>query len=218
MTPTDPADPGADPAPQRAPDGKFLKGNTGNRNGRPPGPQGQPGLSPPLRRRVSTDVSGKKRRLNIVDAVVRQLGDRALAGDLAATREFLRLAQAEKAAAVRAAEAEAEARAWEEDNAPLPPPVFMESSPSAMVELALRHLGAATEGEPRTGYDGVSRPGDPILERWVVDAALDRDPTLKARLEEYQWRDIRAVSGEPQAGGAPHIPPWPHPVRWPPEG
>lgn len=210
MHATDPED----AAPERAADGKFLKGASGNRKGRAPGPQGCPGLTPPLRRRVSTDVSGKKRRLNIVDAVVRQLGDRALEGDLAAAREFLRIAQAEKAAAARAAQAAAEAGA----NQPPGPLTIVWGGGPSTTEMALRALGAATEGEPSVGYDGESRPGDTILDRWVVDAALDRDPTLRERLQDHQWRDIRAAIGESQAAGAPHIPPWPHPLRWPPEG
>lgn len=206
MTPTDPADPGADlnsagpadpdAAPQRAADGRFLKGSTGNRKGRAPGPQGQPGLTPPLRRRVSTEVGGKKRRLNIVDAVMRQLGDRALAGDLAASREFLRLAQAEKAAAARAAREEAEARAWEEENAPLPKLRFNGGRNPSPLERVLFTLGAATEGETETMGNGDPYTHLPTLAQWVVDAAHARDPGLAERLTGGEQFNVeRALRG-----------------------
>ena len=192
----DTPEPAPQPAAQRAPNGKFLKGNTGNRKGRPPGPQGQPGLTPPLRRRVVAEISGKKRRLNIVDAVMRQLGDRALEGDLAAAREFLRIAQAEKAAAARAARDEAEARAWEEENAPLPPLSFNGGRLPSPVERVLFTLGAATEGETETMGNGDPYTHSAILERWVVDAAYARDPTLPGRLKEWELENVeKALRG-----------------------
>jgi len=150
------------PAPKRAPDGKFLKGNSGNPKGRTPGPQGVPGLSPQLRRRVSTEVGGQKRRLNIVDAVMRQLGDRALEGDLAAAREILRIAQAEKAAGAKAAAGEAERMAR---GAPLKKhntygfPYF---GPEKL-EKALLDLDILVENEGRL-----------FLRRWALNAAEAR--------------------------------------------
>ena len=193
----DTPEPAPQPAAQRAPNGKFLKGNTGNRKGRPPGPQGQPGLTPPLRRRVVAEISGKKRRLNIVDAVMRQLGDRALEGDLAAAREFLRIAQAEKAAAARAARDEAEARAWEEENAPLPPLSFNGGRLPSPVERVLFTLGAATEGETETMGTGDPYTQSAIQARWACDAAHACDPTLSGgwqgwpraeRQDALRWR------------------------------
>lgn len=115
-------------------------------------------------------------------------------GDLAATREFLRLAQAEKAAAVRAAEAEA--RAWEEDNAPLPPLSFNGGRRPSPLERVLFTLGAATEGETERMGDGDPHTHSAIPARWVVDAAYARDPGLPGRLKESQLDDVeRALRG-----------------------
>ena len=45
--------------------------------------------------------------------------------------------------------------------------------------------------------------------------ALPATTGLGARLEEWQWRNIRVAVGEQNAGGAPNIPPWPEEVGGP---
>ena len=158
----------SEPAPARGPDGKFLPGNSGNPCGRPPGPQRSVEPARQLRRRVTAEVGGRARRMNIVDAVMRQLGDRALGGDVAAAREILRLAQAEKDKADKAAQAEAERLA---KGAPLKKhntygfPYF---GPEEL-EKALLDLDILVENEGRL-----------FLRMWAKEAAFDRmDPDIR---------------------------------------
>jgi len=164
--------------PERGPNGRFLPGNSGNPKGRPHGGANASALSRQLRRRVSAEVDGRTRRMNIVDALVRQLGDRALEGDLAAAREVIRLAREEAAAEAKAA-------------ASVPP----EPEPEIRYEIvdtpewktALWRLDGLITGEDEQKWR---------LKRWVVEAAFARRPELRHQAQIYL--DAIAEGSEPE--------------------
>ena len=142
-----------------------------------------------LNRRPRGRLGGAGRARTVLETLIVQMGLRALAGDAAAARELIRQARSES-------RDEAEARAWEEENAPLPPLSFNGGRLPSPVERVLFTLGAATEGETETMGNGDPYTHSAILERWVVDAAYARDPTLPGRLKEWELENVeKALRG-----------------------
>jgi len=160
--------------------GRFLSGNTGNRSARKKGSGGPlTRLTPPLRRRVSVDVSGKKRRLNIVIAALRKLGDRAANGDPAAVRELLRIARERKAAAL------AEAHIEEVTEAPQ---VVYRNAPHFYAPWRLGVLTGTNKG-----WENAK------VRRWVGDAAFARWPELSKQESAMLACVDAALEGEETA-------------------
>lgn len=158
-----------------------------------------------VRRLLGRPGGGRLRgRASVLDAVIVKMGERALAGDGVAARELVRMARAE----AKEARAEAREAALAED---APPPVTVEFCfvRPTLVERAMIMLGAAAEGPPEVRHDGSEARGDPLLEPWIVDAALARDPDLAGRLTEWDWCQIRMALGEADAAQRMTLPPWP---------
>ncbi len=72
--------------------GRFRKGQSGNPRGRRKGSSTRSAAEKVLDRKVMATVDGQRRKLPITEALVLQLAQRALAGDLRATRDFLKIA------------------------------------------------------------------------------------------------------------------------------
>lgn len=188
-------DDGSEPAGQaRGPDGRFLPGNSGNPGGRKPGSGGAPPIARTLRRRVKVKEGKGERRVNVVDAIVRQLQDRALQGDTAAAREVVRMAREQEAAAARAARA---IKAEEDEPAAGPwdgwdfrmPTGSLQKATGWFLE-ALHVLGATDEVEGR----------EVRIRQWVVQAARAREPALAALLDKEPWYVDGCVSRIPDEG------------------
>lgn len=232
MPSAQPPEPSPEPSPERSPE---------RPSGRPRRPAPRTAeVERILRRDFDVVIEGEPMRLPLAEAILLQLAHRALRGEVWALKEMLRqMAAAERTRALQDAahaqreinrarnnaairerrrmEAEEQAEAEYEAELLTPPKFKSPWNPATTTERALRHLGAAVEG-PMHEYAGETGPGDTILQRWVVDAAVARDPSLLEGLERDQWRDIRVAIGEPHAGGAPFIPPWPKPIGEPPFG
>ena len=131
---------------------RFQKGSSGNPNGRPKGSGIHSSVEKVLSRTISITVDGVRKRVPITEAMVTQLAQRALAGDAAASRDFLKIAG--QAAAARA-----------EDDA----------KPGGMTVI-IKRFG------PPTGCNGalellgvVAEVGDELrVQPWVVEAARAR--------------------------------------------
>ncbi|MBU1347257.1 MAG: hypothetical protein KKA16_09935 [Alphaproteobacteria bacterium] len=74
---------------------RFAPGTSGNPTGRPKGSGGlKTSLDRILRRKVQLKVDGRRKRVPVTEAVLLQLSHKALGGDAAAIREYLRIAMA----------------------------------------------------------------------------------------------------------------------------
>lgn len=74
---------------------RFAPGVSGNPSGRPKGSGGlKTSLDRILRRKVQLKVDGRRKRVPVTEAVLLQLSHKALGGDAAAIREYLRIAMA----------------------------------------------------------------------------------------------------------------------------
>lgn len=71
---------------------RFRKGQSGNPRGRRKGTGMRSAAEKVLDRKVMATVDGQRRKVPITEALVLQLAQRALAGDLRATRDFLKIA------------------------------------------------------------------------------------------------------------------------------
>lgn len=71
---------------------RFRKGQSGNPRGRRKGSGVRSAAEKVLDRKVTATVDGQRRKVPITEALVLQLAQRALAGDLRATRDFLKIA------------------------------------------------------------------------------------------------------------------------------
>lgn len=135
---------------------RFQKGRSGNPKGRPKGSGIRSSVEKVLARTIPITVDGVRKRVPITEAMVTQLAQRALAGDAAASRDFLKIAG--QAAAARA-----------EDDA----------KPGGMTVIIKRY------GNPK-GCNGtlevlavVVEVDDQLkVQPWVVEAARARGLTL----------------------------------------
>ncbi len=71
---------------------RFRKGQSGNPGGRPLGSGTRSAAEKVLDRTVMATVDGQRRKVPLTEALVLQLAQRALAGDIKSTRELLRIA------------------------------------------------------------------------------------------------------------------------------
>jgi hypothetical protein len=71
---------------------QFQKGRSGNPRGRPRGSGVQSALEKLLSRTVTATIDGERRKVPLTEALVLQLAQRALAGDIPASREILKIA------------------------------------------------------------------------------------------------------------------------------
>lgn len=72
---------------------RYAPGTSGNPSGRPKGSGGlKPSLDKILRRKVQLKVDGRRKKVPVTEAVLLQLSHKALGGDPAAIREYLRIA------------------------------------------------------------------------------------------------------------------------------
>ena len=83
---------------------RFQKGRSGNPKGRPKGSGMRSAVERVLARTVVVTVDGRRQKVPITEALVMQLGQRALAQDAGASRDFLKIANS--VAQARAAEEE----------------------------------------------------------------------------------------------------------------
>lgn len=70
---------------------RFPRGLSGNPSGRPRRTKTQSAIEKALTQTVMLTIDGKRRRVTLSEAVVLQVAQRALAGNIPATREFLRM-------------------------------------------------------------------------------------------------------------------------------
>lgn len=147
---------------------RFQKGQSGNPKGRPKGSGIRSALDKVLERKVPITIDGKRRKVPVTEAIVTQLVHKALGGDAAARRDFLKIA--DQAAQARAAEA-----ATEKKSGGLTVLLTRFGDPEGCTG-ALELLGATVE----VG-DG---SGQLKIQPWVVEAAAARGLKLTAEEEE----------------------------------
>lgn len=70
---------------------QFKKGQSGNPRGRPKGSTLRSAVEKVLDRAVTVTIDGERRKVPITEALVMQLAQRALGGDLPAAREVLKI-------------------------------------------------------------------------------------------------------------------------------
>lgn len=71
---------------------QFRKGQSGNPSGRPKGAGVRSAAEKVLDRTVMATVDGQRRKVPLTEALVLQLAQRAMAGDIKSTRELLKIA------------------------------------------------------------------------------------------------------------------------------
>lgn len=135
-------------------DTRFRKGTSGNPKGRPKRSSTPKPIEKVLERNVTAVVDGARRSVPVMEAVGLQLAQRALAGDMAAMRELIKIVN------------QAVARQQEEVRAvePLEVKVIFVAcdEPSLALDI-LDIVYGSTDKRTR-------------LRNWVVQAALDRLP------------------------------------------
>ena len=135
---------------------RFQKGRSGNPRGRPKGSGVRSAVEKLLSQTVMATVDGRRRKVPLTEALVLQLAQRALAGDIAASREILKIAhQAPE-------EVPAETNAREKLTV-----LIRRFIDPRDCNPALEKLGAIS------GVDGGYK-----IEPWLVEAALARNPSL----------------------------------------
>lgn len=150
---------------------QFQKGKSGNPKGRQKGSGVRTSVEKVLARTIPITVDGVRRRVPITEAMVTQLAQRALAGDPAASRDFLKIAG--QAVAARA----------EDDAKPGSMTIILKQfgEPEGCYG-ALDLLNAITQR--RVDGEGCYR-----IEPWVVEAArargLQLDEAARAQVEAF---------------------------------
>lgn len=71
---------------------QFQKGRSGNPRGRPKGAGVRSAVEKVLGRTIAITVDGVRQQVPVTEALVTQLAQRALSGDAAASRDFLKIA------------------------------------------------------------------------------------------------------------------------------
>ena len=146
---------------------QFQKGKSGNPKGRPKGSGVRTSVEKVLARTIPITVDGVRRRVPITEAMVTQLAQRALAGDPAASRDFLKIASQ---TATARAEDDAKGENWTV--------IVKRYGNPAGCNGALEVLGVVVE------VDDVLK-----VQPWVVEAALARGLKLseidEALVEEF---------------------------------
>ena len=140
---------------------RFAKGKSGNPKGRPKGARSAATLASVVNQTVSVTVEGVTQKMPLTDALAMSLAQRALAGNTAAAREFMKIA-----------DKVAEQQKLEEANQPIGEFRLVAFVTEDWLE-PLRRLGIFEELN-----------GDTYVCRWVVEAALARDPSIKIDDEE----------------------------------
>jgi len=135
---------------------RFRKGQSGNPSGRPKGAGLRSAAEKVLDRTVMATVDGERRKVPLTEALVLQLAQRALAGDMKSIRELLRIS--DQVAAARPAPGR---------KGPL---------------VIMRRIVDPKDCNPALDALGVIVP---VGERyriapWVVEAAMARRPKLDA--------------------------------------
>ena len=134
---------------------QFQKGRSGNPGGRPKGAGMRSAVEKVLDRTVTVTVDGKRCTVPVTEALVLQLAQRGLAGDAAASRDFLKIAN--QVAQARA-EKETKEGGWDVTIRRFGEPKGCNG--------ALEVLGVILEVGDGSGYLKV--------QPWVIDAALAR--------------------------------------------
>lgn len=134
---------------------QFQKGQSGNPRGRPRGSGVRSALEKLLDRTVTATIDGERRKVPLTEALVLQLAQRALAGDIPASREILRIAD-------QVQESRPETNAKERLTV-----LIKRFVDPKDCNPALEKLGVIS------GVAGAYR-----IEPWVVEAALARSPEL----------------------------------------
>lgn len=137
--------------------GRFQKGQSGNPKGRPKGAARPVDVTRVLNRLVKVAVDGKPGKVPVLEAVVMQITQRALTGDLAAVREILRLA--ERQGSTKASGGVTGAAG--------PVDVAISFFNPAHCNEALMRLGIIAEADGRLR-----------IMPWAVEAAMARNPVL----------------------------------------
>jgi hypothetical protein len=138
---------------------RFAKGKSGNPKGRPKGARSGGKLASVVNQTVSVTVEGVTQKMPLTEALAMSLAQRALAGNIAAAREFMKIA--EKVAA--------EQKAVQEQ----PSPVLFELVPLESKDCT---INTALEKLDVFELDGPRR----CIRPWVVEAALARNNQLRA--------------------------------------
>lgn len=154
---------------------QFRKGRSGNPAGRPKGSGAVDGVGKTLRRKVTITVDGKREKVAVTDAIALQMTKQALAGNVGAGREVMRLA---------AQQAEFEARR----NA-MKPQV-------TQVSWVVIDPKDCSPGLEKLGVV-VNIAGQYKIEPWVIEAALARDPGLERRLKQDDRQMIQNYTRMP---------------------
>jgi hypothetical protein len=121
---------------------RFRKGHSGNPKGRPRGSRNASTLlDEALKERVTISENGRRRKVTKLEAILKQLVNKAAGGDHRATQLLLanQIPKIEEHEASRSAMAE---------RSPLPPPPSMEERRTRNLEIAkiLREAGLFDEG------------------------------------------------------------------------
>ncbi len=154
---------------------QFRKGVSGNPAGRPKGSGAVDGVARTLKRKVTITVDGKREKVAVTDAIALQMTKQALAGNVGAGREVMRLAaqQAEIEARRRPPEAQVTQFSW----------VIIDPkdcSPGLELLGVVANIGGHYKIEP-----------------WVIEAAMARDPGLERRLKQEDRQLIHNYTRKP---------------------
>lgn len=153
---------------------RFQKGRSGNPKGRPKGSGVRSAVERVLERKVAVTVDGRRRKVPITEALVLQLGQRALAQDAGASRDFLKIANQV-----------AQARADAESNTHVTNVEIVRFSQPGDCNRALEVLGVMSI------VDGHYK-----IHPWVIEAARARGLKLDAASEKLVF--VHAVKPEDQ--------------------
>ncbi len=134
---------------------RFVKGKSGNPKGRPKSTGGRNTLADAINRPVKVTLDGIPRKMPLPEATVMALAQKALSGNTAAAREFMKIVE----------KVNAEQKAHEET--PIIAGISLLKADPKECNVALRALGA------------IELVGDSWrIQTWVIEAALAHNQKL----------------------------------------
>lgn len=151
---------------------QFKKGQSGNPRGRPKGSTLRSAVEKVLDRAVTVTIDGERRKVPITEALVMQLAQRALGGDLPAAREVLKIGN-------QVAQTRKEDEAADGNNLRIE---IIDVLETYACGPALEALEVIEQGHPD--------PYQYRIQPWVVEAALARG----LELTEAQRKQVEAFT------------------------